>query len=707
MSIRKSLRITILVYSLLPIALILAISHWFLSSRLIASKENTLSMFSDHIAQSIHYQLNNNTDPPTFTNINQYLQKVDTDHSITILLADSFNQILYESNHSFFPVLPTNLLKGNDSDSGRNTNLCTETFYTEINNSHYIFSYRRIHDYGLTLYVFQTADQFIFSPLIMILIFVVTLILLLPFSLLIIHYFTKTYTTPFCNLLGIIQTAANGNLDVQSEYHANNELGELSQSFNRLIYMIKHNYSELSEMHDTLVKKENQLKTNYNHIEYLAYHDILTALPNKLHFNEHINSILAASKLEKENHCILFIDIDNFKIINDTLGHEYGDLLLMQTAERLQSIESENDCIARSGGDEFLFFKANLNSEEEAMEFGSKIINLFKQPFHLNGETAYISLSIGIAIYPDNGLDSHILLKNADIAMYASKESGKNKCTLFNKSMEEHLHRNSVILEVLRNCISTNEIYLIYQPQVNLKENRIVGFEALMRIYNDKLGMISPKEFIPIAEENGLITELGAWAIKEACTVNKHLLDTGVAPCTVSVNISPVQVNHFDFFNTLSTILKETGLPPKYLELELTESTLVNSLIDTASLIRNLQDIGVKVALDDFGTGYSSLSYLAKMSINTLKIDKSFIDNICFNEKELSMVHTIIRLAHHLGIQVIAEGVEHQSQLVLLKEKKCDIVQGFVYSKPLLIQDLINILSHTLTEGYLSEQKII
>ncbi|MDD5934281.1 MAG: EAL domain-containing protein, partial [Clostridiales bacterium] len=269
--------------------------------------------------------------------------------------------------------------------------------------------------------------------------------------------------------------------------------------------------------------------------------------------------------------------------------------------------------------------------------------------------------------------------------------------SIFDNNMEEKLNYKSLITDVLRYAINNNEIYLLYQPQISLKNNQIIGFEALMRIYHPRMGLISPSEFIPVAEETGLINELGEWALRKACEFNKSLIDSGIPPYIVDVNISPVQLNHYNFFDKLSQILEETQLPPKYLELELTESTLVSSIIDTATIIKRLQNIGVKVALDDFGTGYSSLNYLAKMDIHTLKIDKSFINNICVNEKDLSMVHTIIRLAHNLGIQVVAEGVEHPSQLVLLKEKKCDIIQGFVFSQPLLSNDLMHLLQSTKT----------
>jgi EAL domain-containing protein (putative c-di-GMP-specific phosphodiesterase class I) len=302
-------------------------------------------------------------------------------------------------------------------------------------------------------------------------------------------------------------------------------------------------------------------------------------------------------------------------------------------------------------------------------------------------------MSIGIAVYPDNGLSPNALIKNADIAMYKSKDTGKNKYTLFDSKMEDELNRNTLIIEVLRSAIENKEIYIQYQPLMELSSNSVIGFEALMRIRNERLGSLSPKEFIPIAEESGLIIELSSWLIREACSFNKNLIDHGILTRPVSVNISSVQINRPGFINLLSDILNETGLPPKYLELELTESTLVSSIMDATMLLSNLQQIGVKVSLDDFGTGYSSLNYLTSLPINTLKIDKSFIDNICFNDKDSFIAQSIIQIAHRLNIKVVAEGVEQENQLELLRNQHCDIIQGYIFSAPLHPEDLVEVVS--------------
>jgi len=480
-----------------------------------------------------------------------------------------------------------------------------------------------------------------------------------------------------------MRTASDGNLTVQSNIKSNNELGELSKNFNKMLHIIKTNYEDLASMHEELLSNEEQLRSNYDHIEFLAYHDILTNLPNKLAFLDYVNAALVSSPAERKIHAVYFVDLDNFKTVNDTLGHEYGDALLVKTAQILTSIIGDNGMLARAGGDEFLLFKENIASSKASVDFASQMVECFRNPLDLEGEVVYVSMSIGISVYPENGLSPNALIKNADIAMYKSKDTGKNKYTLFDKKMEEELNRNTVIIEVLRGAIDNKEIYIQYQPLMELKSNSIIGFEALMRIRSERLGNITPKEFIPIAEESGLIIELSSWLLREACGFNKNLIDHGFSPRLLSVNISSVQINRPGFVNLLSGILDETGLPPQYLELEITESTLVSSIMDATQLLTNLQNIGVKVSLDDFGTGYSSLNYLTKLPINTLKIDKSFIDNICSNGKDSCIAESIIQLAHSLNIKVVAEGVEQESQLALLKSQKCDIIQGYIFSAPL------------------------
>lgn len=501
------------------------------------------------------------------------------------------------------------------------------------------------------------------------------------------------YTEPIMEIKNTLRVASEGNLKAQSNIKSRNEFGELSRNLNKMLHIVRNSYNELSAMHEELITKEEQLRLNYNHIEYLAYHDVLTNLPNKMAFIERVNQTIASSPGSNKLHAVYFVDLDDFKTVNDTLGHEYGDNLLSQTAAHLLSLTCGDDILARAGGDEFLLFRENLGSEKEALDFAASVIESLKTPFHINNESIYVSMSIGIALYPKNGLTHTTLIKNADIAMYKSKDTGKNKYTLFDVTMEEELNRSSLITEVLRHAIANEEIYVVYQPQYNIRKEKMTGFEALMRIRNQKLGELNPMEFIPIAEESGMITELGEWILKEACIFNKTLIDHGFPSLIVSVNISSVQLSKANFIDVVRNILAETGLPACNLELEVTESTLVSSLTKASVQLTSLQDLGIRISLDDFGTGYSSLNYLTNIPINTLKMDKSFVNNISSNEKDAQIASGIIHLAHSMKLEVIAEGVEKAEQLEALKKNKCDIIQGYIYSKPLLP----HILFETLT----------
>ncbi|MDF2908114.1 MAG: sensor-containing diguanylate cyclase/phosphodiesterase [Herbinix sp.] len=566
------------------------------------------------------------------------------------------------------------------------------TFEYFYENTNQVYGYCIMPELNWVLLVKQNISDIQAVTAIMLTALIIICAILLVITIIFANYLARYISTPIISLRDAMRTASDGNLTVQSNIKANNELGELSKNFNKMLHIIKTNYEDLESMHEELLSNEEQLRSNYDHIEFLAYHDTLTNLPNKLAFLDYANAVLNNSEVHEKIHAIYFVDLDNFKTVNDTLGHEYGDTLLVKTAQLLSSIIGDNGMLARAGGDEFLLLKEDISTKEVAVEFASLIIENFRNPLDLDGEIVYVSMSIGISIYPENGLSPKNLIKNSDIAMYKSKDTGKNKFTLFDTKMEEELNRNTLILEVLRNSIENKDIYLQYQPLIELSSNSIIGFEALMRINNDRLGKLSPSEFIPIAEESGLIMELSSWLIREACNYNKKIITLGYHPRPVSVNISSVQINRPGFINMLSGILEETQLPPEYLELEITESTLVSSIMDATKLLSNLQELGVKVSLDDFGTGYSSLNYLTKMPIDTLKIDKSFIDNLCTNEKDAQIAESIIQLAHSLDIKVVAEGVESEDQLAVLRGKRCDIIQGFIFSRPLHPDELLELI---------------
>ncbi|MFT4144742.1 MAG: EAL domain-containing protein [Mobilitalea sp.] len=620
-----------------------------------------------------------------------FLNSISIGESGDSILLDQNGKIIYHPNMQLIgTTINSERLAHIISDYQLGTIEDNGAFEYYFDGQKQVFGYSIIPDLNWTLMLKQDVSEITEITRFLFILFAVVIVTSFIIILFFADIFSKNFSAPIIALRDAMRTASDGNLTVQSNIKSNNELGELSKNFNKMLHIIKTNYDDLESMHEELLLNEEQLRSNYDHIEYLAYHDTLTSLPNKLAFLEYVNAVLSSSADNNMN-AVYFVDLDNFKTINDTLGHEYGDALLIKSTQLLSSIIGFDGMLARAGGDEFLIFKENV-TPDEAVIFAGQIVEQCKNPLDLDGEIVYVSMSIGISIFPENGLLPNALIKNADIAMYKSKDTGKNKFTLFDKTMEEELNRNTIIVEVLRNAIENKEIYIQYQPLMEISTNNVIGYEALMRIRSERLGNISPVEFIPIAEESGLIIELSSWLIREVCLFNKKIIDLGITPRPVSVNISSVQINRPGFVPLLSDILEETMLPPQYLELEITESTLVCSLMDATKLLNNLQDLGVRISLDDFGTGYSSLNYLTKMPIDTLKIDKSFIDNICINDKDSCIAESIIQLAHSLDIKVVAEGVEHEDQLALLRLKHCDIVQGYIYSRPLHPEALLEVV---------------
>lgn len=426
----------------------------------------------------------------------------------------------------------------------------------------------------------------------------------------------------------------------------------------------------------------------------MAYYDSLTGLPNRRYFEKILKNILAFNEnsYEANKGIVLFLDLDNFKNINDTLGHDVGDKLLKIIANKLKEVLRKEDIISRFGGDEFLILQPNINTYEEAVESVNRIIDIFKDLWILGEHKLYITPSIGITVYPDDGEDVNIILRNADTAAYDAKFSGKNGYKFFEKSMFDQVLRKTEVEKALREAVKNNEFELYYQPQVEVSTGRIVSLEALMRWKNPELGFVSPVEFIPIAEETGLIVDIGEWVIRAACKQNKEWKSKGYCYDTIAVNVSSLQLRQRGFVELVKNILKEIGLKPEFLELEITESVLMESLEKSVEILNELRKIGVKTALDDFGTGYSSLNYLMKIPIDTLKIDKTFIDNVSTNYSQKSIIEGIIIIAHEMALDVVAEGVEVQEQLKILADKKCDKIQGYLFSKPYEAKDIEKIL---------------
>lgn len=521
----------------------------------------------------------------------------------------------------------------------------------------------------------------------------ITLIIILMIAIWVSRILSAKYTEPIFTLRDNMTDASSGNLNVKCDVASDDEFGDLSRMFNSMMDIISNNYKELSASKAALEVSEQELKKNYAHIEQLAYHDGLTGLYNRVAFMKYAYKIFHDASVGASKHAIFFIDLDNFKNINDTLGHDYGDLLLKDVSDRMLSCIASDDILARNGGDEFLILKNRFDTVDDLENFASQLVNVVHHPFILNDETAVVSMSVGIAVFPNNGLTVSELIKNADIAMYNAKNSGKNSYRFFDSYMEDDVNRKNDLADILSHVIDKNEIYLQYQPQVNVESGQVTGYEALMRIESELVGFISPAEFIPIAEETGIINILGEWALIEACNFNQVLIKSGFGPLRVSVNVSTTQLKDDHLIDIIKSIPEKTGMDLKHLEIEITESVLMNSFEHNLKLINQMKELGCSIALDDFGTGYSSFNYLTQIPIDTLKIDKSFIDGICSNEKDRCIADSIIDLAHKMDISVVAEGVEDNEQLQILQNQFCDTLQGYLFSKPLNSTDFIELLS--------------
>lgn len=432
-------------------------------------------------------------------------------------------------------------------------------------------------------------------------------------------------------------------------------------------------------------------KKSEEKIKFMAYYDALTKLPNRTFFMNKLKDQLEMSKIENSKGAVFFIDLDNFKNINDTMGHNYGDKLLKYLAKQLEILINEDDTVCRLGGDEFILLHPYYD-ESEVESFAKRLLALFNKFFEIDNKQIYITASIGVALYPKDGTDKNTILKNADSAMYKAKELGKNRFARFDEEMYLKLERKTRIDRILRSAIENNELTVHYQPQYDAQNNEIFGFEALLRLNSRELGFISPVEFITVAEEIGYISKIDRWVLKEACTQSVKWLQEGYKFKSISINVSTVDMHQIDFLESVKGIIETTGINPNIVELEITETVLMESLESNVKILKELMDIGIRIALDDFGTGYSSLNYLMKIPISTLKIDKSFIDNITSNTQNESIIKNIIQMAHSMDLKVVAEGVETEQQLSILKGKQCDYIQGYYFSKPLSVADTKELL---------------
>jgi diguanylate cyclase (GGDEF)-like protein/PAS domain S-box-containing protein len=436
----------------------------------------------------------------------------------------------------------------------------------------------------------------------------------------------------------------------------------------------------------------------------MAYYDAFTNLPNRYLFKDRLKQAIVAAKQYKRMAAILFLDLDNFKRVNDTLGHEMGDQLLRSVSGRLVNFVRRSDTIARVtaneltdtvarlGGDEFTILLTEMSHVEDAAKVAHRVLDLFARPFKISDNELFISSSIGISVYPDNGDDIDALLKNADTAMYHAKDEGRNNFQFYTESMNVAISERFMLENKLRKAIESGELLLYYQPQVDMRNRKIFGVEALVRWNHPDKGLLSPKTFIPLAEDTGLIVPIGEWVLRTACAQNKAWHTAGFERMQVTVNISSSQFRQKNFLETVTKALSDTGMDPSCLELELTESIFMETTETAINTLKTLKAAGARISIDDFGTGYSSLSYLKRFPIDTLKIDRAFVKDITTDPDDRAIVKAIIAMSHSLNLRVVAEGVETVQQLSLLSQQGSDGIQGHLFSPPLPPDSLIELL---------------
>jgi diguanylate cyclase (GGDEF)-like protein len=508
----------------------------------------------------------------------------------------------------------------------------------------------------------------------------------------------RRFTRPIRELTGYVDRIAAHDFSARVDIPSG-PIGELGVSFNRMAERLSAGHAavleykreleervsertrELSDSYALLLNEVRQTQLAAERAEHLAYYDSLTGLPNRVMFSKLLTQALSLARRNTRQLAILFVDLDRFKNINDTLGHEVGDLLLQEVGLRLQGCLRESDTVARMGGDEFVILLADLRDTSYLAVVANKILAATSESFEALGHEFRVTASVGISIYPLDGDDEQVLMKNADIAMYQAKDDGRNNFRAYSMRLNPHSFEVLALESSLRRALDNDEFQLHYQPKYSAASGGIVGTEALIRWRHPELGMLPPTKFIAVAEETGLIVAIGKWVLKTACAQNMAWQRKGLPPLNMAVNLSGRQFADHDLLQDITAILKDSGMDPRLLELEITESTLMHDVDRAMGTLASFRDLGLRLAIDDFGTGYSSLSTLTRFPIDTIKIDGSFVRDLSKDRQNRCVAEAIIAMGRSLNLNVIAEGVETKAQADFLRERSCDEFQGFYFSQ--------------------------
>ena len=530
----------------------------------------------------------------------------------------------------------------------------------------------------------------------------------------------RIITDPLLQLSAIArQISIEKNYSLRVIGRGKDELGNLVVDFNKMLDEIQlrdnelkdhktqledrvtQRTRELEESNNQLSQSKRQAETVAKRMEYHAHHDDLTGLPNRILLNDRINTELAHARRQKSMMALLFLDLDRFKLINDSLGHAIGDQLLRVISRRLKNCVRDEDTIARLGGDEFMILLPRITSSSDAGRVGRKITEALVEPVSCNGHEIHITTSIGISIYPFDSTDVETLIKNADISMYRAKELGRNKVVYYTAEMNAGSRKQLALETNLRKALDRGELELHYQPKINTARNTVVGVEALLRWNHPTMGSVSPAEFIPVAEDSGLIIPIGEWVLETAFKQLREWHDAGHDELTMAVNLSSAQLSRSGIEATIHDSIANAGIDPCMAELEITENIAIHDIDSAIAILNKLKCTGINIAMDDFGTGYSSLSYLRKLPIDIVKIDQSFVRDIPDSKEAILIAQAIIAMAQSLRLSLIVEGIENVKQLNYFRQQGCEVMQGFLFSRPVAAEDILEILnSHTIPGSF-------